>query len=200
MKIFKTACISLATTILLTTIAWSMEASPIVSLLNLISTEIGGGALNQISHAQHNEIEVNLQNTLRILRGQDPNSHDVICKVSSNHSSYFRLFNGRLEIGGNSNKDECFELRNQARGEIVCARSLNHSSYFRIYTIQSAQSLGGDTSEINCQRMISTATRQYVCAVSTNHSSYFSIYNLKTSESISGDMSLDDCIRSINNQ
>lgn len=171
----------------------------VLTLISQIVDEVEKGSFSHISVEQQNEVRKNLENTLAILRNNEPGSDKLICKVSSKFSSYFRLFNGKIEIGNDSTQAECLNLRNSSNQDLVCGRSLDFSSYFRVYDIQTGESIGGETGSIeNCKKMVKAATRQYVCSVSTAFSSYYSIYNRQTNERIDGDMSLEKCLSSIN--
>jgi hypothetical protein len=171
--------------------------SQISEQIHSIQQNITRNGLNQLTPNQKIRIKNKLNDILDLLNGNNYDQN-VICVVSSNHSSYYRLHNGRREIGNDSNQTECIDLAQNSINDLVCGRSLNHSSYFRVYSTKSARSIGADSNQTRCLQLIRNSNKNFTCAVSTNHTSYYSIYNKLTSQRIGGDMSLENCLLSLN--
>jgi hypothetical protein len=176
----------------------AVNAQTILDLLNEVNDRVSSTDIESLTISQRAEIESSLQGVLNALDGAAGASTRVICTISSNHSSFYRLSNGTREIGGDSRRDECRQLAQAQVNGLVCGRSLTHSSFFRVYNIRTGNSIGRDTDHDTCLRLIAESTRQFVCAVSTNHSSFYSIYDVRTGTRTGGDTSLQLCIEDIN--
>lgn len=167
-------------------------------MLQQINRKFEKGADSNLTTSQKNEISSSLENILNIFNGKS--EIELLCTISSNHSSYYRIHNGFKEITNDSTQSECLELRKLRKNNIVCGRSFEHSSYFNIYNIESGEAIGKYLKLENCLTAIQNSTAKFVCSTSTNHSSYFSIYNIATGERIGGDETLQRCLFSIGNQ
>lgn len=166
-------------------------------MLQQVNRQFADGADSNLTTPQKNEISRNLENVLNVFSGKSDS--ELLCTVSSNHSSYYRLHNGSKEIGNDSRQSECLELRKQQKGKIVCGRSFEHSSYFNVYNIETGEAIGRNLKLASCSLAVENSTAKYVCSTSTNHSSYFSIYKITTGERIGGDETLERCLMALGN-
>lgn len=166
-------------------------------MLQQVNRQFEKDADSNLSTSQKNEISWNLENILNVFNGKS--SSELLCTVSSNSPSYYRLHNGSKEIGNDSKQSECLELRKQRKGNLVCGRSFEYSSSFNVYNIETGEAIGGYLSLANCLSVVQNSTTKFVCSTSTNYHSYFSIYNINTGERIGGDQTLQNCMTSLGN-